>query len=55
MNVTDKLPPPTVGIDDVAVAEGAGQATFTVSLNNPSDDVVTVREWAPSRMMTTPS
>lgn len=45
--ITDNDPPPTISINDVAIAEGTGQpqvsANFTVTLNAPSEKVVSVQ------------
>ena len=46
--ITDNDPPPTISINDVAVAEGTGiqpqaSANFTVTLNGPSEKMVSVQ------------
>ncbi|MEA3207025.1 MAG: hypothetical protein QOE70_82 [Chthoniobacter sp.] len=40
--ITDNDPPPSLSIDDLSINEGAGTATFTVTLNTPSGLPVTV-------------
>ncbi len=40
--IADNDPPPTIRINDVTVNEAAGTATFTVSLNAPSGQAVSV-------------